>query len=83
MKNLINSIAKAIFTGKTTTEKVIKPKRKSLGKRGKLTETQKAEIIKDYATKSVTQSKLAERYGVSISAVWVVIHDYKPQKKVK
>ena len=83
MKNLISSFAKAVFSGKTTTEKVIKPKRKSPVKRGKLTATQKAEIIEEYARKSITQSKLAEKYNVSISAVWVVIHDYKPQKKSK
>lgn len=83
MKNLINTIANAVFTGKTKTENVIKPKRKSPVKRGKLTATQKAEIIEEYAKKSITQSKLAEKYNVSISAVWVVIHDYKPQKKVK
>jgi hypothetical protein len=83
MKNLINTIANAVFTGKTKNEKVIKPKRKSPVKRGKLTATQKAEIIEEYAKKSITQSKLAEKYNVSISAVWVVIHDYKPQKKVK
>ena len=83
MKNLINTIANAVFTGKTKTEKVIKPKRKSPVKRGKLTATQKAEIIEEYAKKSITQSKLAEKYNVSISAVWVVIHDYKPRKKVK
>ena len=58
MKNLINTIANAVFTGKTKTEKVIKPKRKSPVKRGKLTATQKAEIIEEYAKKSITQSKL-------------------------
>jgi hypothetical protein len=52
-------------------------------KRGKLTATQKAEIIEEYSKKRITQSKLAEKYNVSISAVWVVIHDYKPRKKVK
>ncbi len=83
MKNLINTIANAVFTGKTKTEKVINPKRKSPVKRGKLTATQKAEIIEEYATKSITQAKLAEKYEVSVSAIWVVIHDYKPQKKVK
>lgn len=81
MKNLISIIANAVLTGKTKTDKVIKPERKSPVKRGKLTATQKAEIIEEYATKSITQAKLAEKYEVSVSAIWVVIHDYKPQKR--
>ena len=60
MKNLINTIANAVFTGKTKTENVIKPKTKSPVKRGKLTATQKAEII-DKITR-FTSEKLGKSF---------------------